>query len=229
MRLLRIAFCAVAFGLCGAAGAENRPLPDLFDVTGVAAVDALNVRSAPDAQAEIMGALDSDATDVEITAIQGGWGRVNQGERSGWTAMRFLSRQDDTWMAGAIPPALVCFGTEPFWSLGFEDDDMVWSSPDETRWIETAEVLGGAIPGDVRRGLVAAGDGKRDQGGAVGNRGVGVGFGLEQAEAGGQVTTLDRGEQRGAAVGVPLVGIDAGGEEQVEVFGVAGGGGFGAV
>ncbi len=161
MRLLRIAFCAVAFGLCGAAGAENRPLPDLFDVTGVAAVDALNVRSAPDAQAEIMGALDSDATDVEITAIQGGWGRVNQGERSGWTAMRFLSRQDDTWMAGAIPPALVCFGTEPFWSLGFEDDDMVWSSPDETRWIETAEVLGGAIPGDVRRGLVAAGDGKQ--------------------------------------------------------------------
>ena len=123
MRSARAAICALACGLCGAANAENRPLPDLFDVTGVAAADALNVRSAPDAQAEIIGALDPDTTDVEITAIQGGWGRVNQGERSGWAAMRFLARQDDTWIADAIPPALVCFGTEPFWSLGFEDTD----------------------------------------------------------------------------------------------------------
>ena len=159
MRSARAAICALACGLCGAANAENRPLPDLFDVTGVAAADALNVRSAPDAQAEIIGALDPDTTDVEITAIQDGWGRINQGERSGWAAMRFLARQDDTWIADEIPPALVCFGTEPFWSLGFEDNDMVWSGLDETTWMETAEALGGEIPGDVRRGLVAAGDG----------------------------------------------------------------------
>lgn len=148
-----------ALAVGGTALAEDGPVPDLFDVTGVAANDALNVRSAPDADSEIIGGLDPDATGVEITAIQGGWGLVNQGERSGWTAMRFLARQGGTWTAGAVPPTLVCFGTEPFWSLGYEDDDMVWSSPDETKWMETAEALGGAIPGDVRRGLVAAGDG----------------------------------------------------------------------
>ena len=148
-----------ALAVGGTALAEDGPVPDLFDVTGVAANDALNVRSAPNADSEIIGGLDPDATGVEITAIQGGWGLVNQGERSGWTAMRFLARQGGTWTAGAVPPTLVCFGTEPFWSLRYEDDDMVWSSPDETKWMETAEALGGAIPGDVRRGLVAAGDG----------------------------------------------------------------------
>lgn len=148
-----------ALAVGGTALAEDGPVPDLFDVTGVAANDALNLRSAPDADSEIIGGLDPDATGVEITAIQGGWGLVNQGERSGWTAMRFLARQGGTWTAGAVPPTLACFGTEPFWSLGYEDDNMVWSSPDETKWMETAEALGGAIPGDVRRGLVAAGDG----------------------------------------------------------------------
>jgi len=158
MRAARVAICAVACGFCGGASAENRPLPDLFDITGVAPADTLNVRSAPDARAEIIGELGPEATDVEVTAIQGGWGRVNQGERSGWTAMRFLSRQDETWIAGAIPPALTCFGTEPFWSLGFEGQDLVWSDLDVTTGMAAAEALGGAIPGDVRRGLVAAGD-----------------------------------------------------------------------
>lgn len=62
----------------GTALAEDGPLPDLFDVTGVNSNDVLNVRSAPDADAEVIGSLDHDARDIEIVAVEDGWGRVNQ-------------------------------------------------------------------------------------------------------------------------------------------------------
>ncbi len=150
---------AAGLALCGAARAADGPLPDLFDVTGVAADDALNVRSEPGARAGIVGTLEPDARGVEITATEDGWGRVNKGEGSGWVAMRFLARQDGTWRAGEVPPTLSCFGTEPFWTLGMEDGGMSWSTPDGAWALGEATVLGGEIPGDIRRGLKAAGDG----------------------------------------------------------------------
>lgn len=143
----------------GTALAEDGPLPDLFDVTGVNSNDVLNVRSAPDADAEVIGSLDHDARDIEIVAVEDGWGRVNQGERSGWAAMRFLTRKEATWQAGGVPSTLTCFGTEPFWSLGFKGDGVTWSTPDEMLEVSDVAVLGGEIAGDIRRGLSGAGEG----------------------------------------------------------------------
>ncbi|MGB3280174.1 MAG: peptide-binding protein, partial [Pseudorhodobacter sp.] len=51
----------VGFGL-----ARAETLPALFDVTGVAADDVLNLRAAPDGVAEILGALGPSAKDVEV-------------------------------------------------------------------------------------------------------------------------------------------------------------------
>jgi len=107
----------------------------------------------------MVGTVAPDARSVEITAVDGGWGRVNVGERSGWVAMRFLARQNGTWVAGGVPRALSCYGTEPFWSLGMDDDDVVWSMPGATTVLENVEVLGGEITGDVRRGLAGSDDG----------------------------------------------------------------------
>lgn len=93
------------------------PFPALFNVTGVAANDTLNVRAFPDGSAEKRGAFAHNAQDIEVTALNdsGTWGRVNLGEGSGWVSMRYLQRHDDN-PDYALAHALTCFGTEPFWS-----------------------------------------------------------------------------------------------------------------
>lgn len=92
--------------------------PALYDVTGVASNDVLNVRAGPGASQPIIGELAHDAVNVEVVArAEGGnWGLVNVGEQSGWTSLSFLDRQPGEW--SATPTAITsCFGTEPFWSV----------------------------------------------------------------------------------------------------------------
>ena len=76
--------------------AAQSALPALYDVTGVAADDALNIRAEPAANAEIIGTLPSDARSVEVVAVDasGKWALVNSAERSGYLALRFLLQQD---------------------------------------------------------------------------------------------------------------------------------------
>jgi uncharacterized membrane protein len=104
----------LAIWLAGASAAQD--LPALYDVTGVAAGDVLNIRAEPDAGAAILGGLAPDARGVEVVAIADGWAQVNSGEASGHVALRFLTPQPGpAWHALERP--LTCFGTEPFWSL----------------------------------------------------------------------------------------------------------------
>ncbi len=93
------------------------PLPALYDVTGVAVGDVLNVRAAPSGNAEKYGELAATAQDIEVTVLNdaGTWGRINIGEGSGWVSMRYLNRHEDN-PDYALAHALSCFGTEPFWS-----------------------------------------------------------------------------------------------------------------
>ncbi|MHA6326318.1 COG3650 family protein [Roseivivax sp. CAU 1753] len=103
-----------------AAPLAAQDLPALYDVTGVAAGDVLNLRDAPSASANQIGSLAPDARDIEVTAIQSGWGRVNVDEGAGWASLAFLARVSGQWPDG-LPDAQTCFGTEPFWSLGLAD------------------------------------------------------------------------------------------------------------
>ena len=90
--------------------------PALHAVTGVAADDVLNIRARPDAGSPIIGTLAPDAAGVEVVGTSGKWARVNTGEGSGYAALRFLVREPGpAW--NALLSLLVCFGTEPFWSL----------------------------------------------------------------------------------------------------------------
>lgn len=98
-------------------------LPALYDVTGVAAYDVLNVRAQPIESGELLDRLAPDAQAIEITALakNGTWGRLNLGERSGWVSMRFMTKQDRlpwTNMSGNI----LCYGTEPDWGLAIHGE-----------------------------------------------------------------------------------------------------------
>ncbi|WP_368185488.1 peptide-binding protein [Aestuariibius sp. HNIBRBA575] len=91
--------------------------PALYDVTGVAADDQLNIRAEPNASAAILGMLGPNLRGVEIITASddGRWGMINVGEQSGWISLRFMQR----WEQGdyALTRRLACHGTEPFWSF----------------------------------------------------------------------------------------------------------------
>lgn len=101
------------------ARAEEPFVPELFDVTGVAANDVLNIRAEASASAPVVGALAPDATGIEVTALDasGRWARIGAGELDGWVSMAYLARRP--FPPGDIPAGMRCFGTEPFWSLHF--------------------------------------------------------------------------------------------------------------
>lgn len=130
---LRIAAAAVviscAFAVQGAT-AQTVDFPALHSVENVAQDDWLNVRAAPNAQADIIGEFGASETDIEVTGLDdsGEWGRVNAGETAGWAAMRFLSRQDGQ----VFPEPKRCFGTEPFWSLTFDSEGATFTKLGET-------------------------------------------------------------------------------------------------
>ena len=101
-----------------------------FLVYDVAAHDVLNIRVGPDVSAEKIGEYAPDAANIEVirTTPDGHWGMVGLGERNGWVAMRHLMRQTEASLT--LPSPLHCFGTEPFWSLRMEDDDVTLSDPE---------------------------------------------------------------------------------------------------
>jgi len=127
---MRLAGCLL--GLALPVQAETA-LPALHDVTGVAANDVLNIRQSPDAASPVLGSLGPGARDVEIVAVSadGKWGQINAGEGAGWVALRYLAPQDrPAWHSLQTP--LLCFGTEPFWSveLNVQTGDAPFSMPE---------------------------------------------------------------------------------------------------
>ena len=118
IRLLAVVLCLWSV----AANAALETWPALYDVSGVASDDVLNVRAGPSASFEIIGSLAYNATNVEVVEVDEDrqWGLVNIGEQSGWVSLRFMDRQP-RW-AGSFPEVTSCFGTEPFWSLTFDEN-----------------------------------------------------------------------------------------------------------
>jgi len=147
-----------------AAATQEYILPTLFDVTGVAANDVLNIRAAPDASAEIIGTLAPHARDVEVVGHDetGQWAQINTDERSGWAALRYLAYQVDVWTPGSLPQTLHCLGNEPFWSFRPQGDDVVYSTPDRPEAVMRIErVMSSGIFRDPRRSLSAEGESNR--------------------------------------------------------------------
>ena len=149
------------FAASPAAATQEYILPTLFDVTGVAASDVLNIRAAPDASAEIIGTLSPAARDIEVVGYDetGRWARINTGERSGWAAFRYLAYQVEVWTPGTLPPTLHCLGNEPFWSFQPTGDSVVVSTPDAPdSMMRIEQVVATGIFRDPRRSVTAQGE-----------------------------------------------------------------------
>lgn len=112
--------------------ARADPLPQLHDVTGVAAGDVLNIRAAPSASSQIIGAFDRDARGIEVVAQNpaGTWGQVNTGERAGWVSLRYMAARGVMIDHYNLPDGLRCFGTEPFWSLSNAGGALRYRTPE---------------------------------------------------------------------------------------------------
>ena len=128
--MIRVLILLVA--LSGSAAAAQERWPALYDVSGVAANDVLNIRAAPSTGAEIVGTLQADAKDIEVLAADSGqgWGMVNTGEGTGWVSLAYLTPGSETDM-GAFPAIRSCHGTEPFWSLTLDEEGGVTFSTPE--------------------------------------------------------------------------------------------------
>lgn len=152
------------FAAWPAAATPEYILPTLFDVTGVAADDVLNIRAAPNASAAIIGTLSPHARDIEVVGYDqtGRWARINTGVHSGWAAFRYLAYQVDIWNPGTLPPTLHCLANEPFWSFAPRGDMMVFSTPDAPESVMRIEqVLTTGMFRDPRRSVSAQGDSRR--------------------------------------------------------------------
>lgn len=125
IRFLAVLVALIGLG-AGMAQAQSRDdlvqgqpgLPALYDVTGVELDDVLNLRDAPRASARQIATLAPTASGIEVTAVSdnGDWGRVLLPEGVAWANMQFLTPQPGTELPFMSRP-MVCFGTEPFWSV----------------------------------------------------------------------------------------------------------------
>ena len=161
---MRFALFLLAWLTAGPATAtQEYVLPTLFDVTGVAADDVLNIRAAPDADSEIVGTLAPDATRIEVVSHSddGRWGRVNTDGRSGWASMRYLAYRTDVWHEGEVPDGLRCLGTEPFWSLDPQRERVVFATPEAERSFAIDAILSTGTFRSPRRALTGHADGER--------------------------------------------------------------------
>lgn len=128
---MKSVFLATVLVLMAQALAAQGPLPALFDVTGVASNDTLNVRRDPDPAAPIVGTLAPEARNIEVieASPRDIWGRINIGEISGWVSLKYLERQPGQAMDD-IPAIRRCYGTEPAWALTVDSDgDLFFSTP----------------------------------------------------------------------------------------------------
>lgn len=127
----------------GTLAADARPDPaQRHRAVEIGAGDRLNVRVQPDPESEIVGTLDGDSAGIVITGLHmaagaGAWWEiVHEGapRGTGWVNARFLAPEPAGKRESGF--ALLCRGTEPFWSVALKDGRAQLSRPgsDEMSW-----------------------------------------------------------------------------------------------
>lgn len=129
MNMLYRAFVAVVLFMLPAVAMAGEALT--YEVSGVAANDVLNIRKGPSASTAKVGSYSPRDSGIYIVRRAGNWalvGRADHARPDGWVHMRYLKQ---TMAEAEVPLPLVCFGTEPFWSLSFEaNGKAIYSDPE---------------------------------------------------------------------------------------------------
>ncbi len=114
-----------------AAWAEAPYLPALYDVSGVAAGDVLNLRAGPGVKHPVVGRYARNQRRISVLQLSddSNWGLVAHGEGRAWVAMHSLMLQPRQ-VAGQLPEPLFCGGTEPGWDLSLDQGRAVFSDYD---------------------------------------------------------------------------------------------------
>lgn len=108
--------------------AQNYGLPALFNVTGVASNDTLNIRQNPSSNSADIGDLAFNEQRVEVIEVDdtGKWGLIRMREGRGWVSMRYMQQLPRDYVAGhVIEKGMLCIGVEPFWSVAFLPNGLV--------------------------------------------------------------------------------------------------------
>lgn len=113
-----------------ASNAQFLQLPAIFEVTGVADDDTLNIRSEPSSSSRDIGDLyPYELVEVMAYDVSEKWARVIAGERNGWVSRRYLVAFDEQEQVHNLLDVInfSCFGTEPYWSvyIPVESDEYV--------------------------------------------------------------------------------------------------------
>ncbi len=114
-----LACLILSIGAMQAQAADN-----LFQVTGVAQNDVLNIRAEPNPTAEKIGSLPYNAISVkavgEIRATGSSqWRQIQVDDQTGWVNINFLTPQKPPLTEDPVffSEPLNCSGTEPFWAF----------------------------------------------------------------------------------------------------------------
>ncbi len=124
--------------------AEPVPLY-LHQVVGVAENDSLNIRSRPDAGAEILGTLPPNSfIDVLETSPNGRWAMVTYDFTTGWVSARYLRIAEGQNPANgppSLPGVLMCQSSSPSWeaSLSAQGGLITYELADGSPWYKGAE------------------------------------------------------------------------------------------
>lgn len=104
---------------------DGMVLPGIFSVFGVAADDVLNIRSAPQASAQVVHQV-TNGVPIEVLGMASGkWAKVQLGDTIGYAHMNYLKRGGGTTNMFGFQLDTECIGTEPFWRMTFDTDNMV--------------------------------------------------------------------------------------------------------
>lgn len=147
--LKRFAFCATLFLTAVSLEAQEARFPALYDVTGVAENDVLNLRQEPNSQAKVLGSVAPDRRNLQVLEFSsdGTWAHISMSETTGWANLHYLKAQPAR-PIDQLPTPMRCFGTEPFWGLHIPTSDLAEFEqlPQPERPFEVA-FQGGAVGG----------------------------------------------------------------------------------
>ncbi len=115
-----------------AGSSHSKTVPDqnvrtAFKVINVNKDDSLNVRQEPDASAPVVCRLAATTTGIEVidTVKSKKWWKIRYMGNTGYVNRSFLIQKIDS----GFNKKLSCLGTEPFWNLSINSNQIILNNP----------------------------------------------------------------------------------------------------